>query len=405
MVRSGIQGTGPARSGIGAPLASLRVLDLSRVLSGPFAGRMLSDLGADVVKVEPPEGDITRRWGAVRNGLSGYFTQQNAGKRTLCVDLDVPGSSELLLRLAERADVLIENFRPGVLDKRGLDYESLRARNPGLILLSISGFGRNSPEAQRPAYAPVLHAEAGIVARQAEFDAAPHTDPVLSIADTNAGLHGLVGILAALHMRERTGKGQHIDIAMLDAMLATDDYAHFSLDEVPTLRGGGEIWDAPGGPIMITGDFRDIWRILVRKFGIVDPTPAGAALSEKIRLRRETAAGFFREFADRASLVAALDGVNLAWGDVRSTATAFASPTARARGTVAAVDDRGGGTRPVVESPYRFSDAESGVARGAGHRGEHNREVLAEWLGASPDEITKLEEAGVLLAEDASAHE
>ena len=382
-----------------APLTSLRVLDLSRVLSGPFAGRMLSDLGADVVKVEPPEGDITRRWGAVRHGLSGFFTQQNAGKRTLCVDLGVPGSSELLHRLAERADVLIENFRPGVLDRHGLDWESLRARNPGLILLSISGFGRTSPEAQRPAYAPVLHAEAGFVARQAHFDSAPHTDPVLSIADTNAGLHGLVGILAALHMRERTGKGQHIDIAMLDAMLATDDYAHFALDEVPTLRGGGEIWDAPGGPIMISGDFRYIWRLLVGKLGVADPTPPGATLAEKIRLRRETAAEFFRKFSDRASLVAALDAVNLAWGDVRPTEDAFASPTAKARGTVAAVDDRGGGTRPVVESPYRFSEARSGVAGGAGYRGEHNREVLAEWLGASPDETTKLEKAGVLLAE------
>jgi len=384
-----------------APLSSLRVLDLSRVLSGPFAGRMLSDLGADVVKVEPPGGDITRGWGAVRHGLSGYFTQQNAGKRNLCMDLDAPGSSALLLRLAQRADVMIENFRPGVLDRHGLGWASLCGLNPRLILLSISGFGQSSPEAQRPAYAPVLHAEAGIVARQAHFDAAPYTDPVLSIADTNAGLHGLVGVLAALHLRERTGHGQHVDIGMLDAMLATDDYAHFALDAVPTLRGGGEVWEAPGGPIMITGDFRDIWRVLVGKLGLVDPTPAGAVLEDKIRLRREAAAGFFRSFPDRPALVAALDGVRLAWGDVRPTEAAFTSPSAKARGIVAAVDDRGGGTRPVVESPYRFSAARSGVTQGASYRGEHNAEVLAEWLGASPDEIAKLEEAGVLLAEDA----
>lgn len=382
------------------PLASVRVLDLSRVLSGPFAGRMLSDLGADVVKVEPPEGDITRGWGDIRNGLSGYYTQQNAGKRNLCVDLEADGATELLLRLASRADIMIENFRPGVLDHHGLDWEALQERNPGLILLSISGFGKASPEAERPAYAPVLHAEAGFVARQAHFDGAAPTDPVLSIADTNAGLHGLVGILAALWMRERTGRGQHIDIAMLDAMLATDDYAHFALDEFPTTRGGGEVWDAPGGPIMITGDFRAIWRLLVRRLAVVDPTPAGASLEQKIRLRRAAAADFYLSFPDRGSLTAALDSVNLAWGDVRSTGAAFASPTAVARGTVAAVDDRGGATRPVVESPYRFSGARSGVTRGAGYRGEHNRTVLAEWLEAPRGEINQLEEAGVLLAEE-----
>jgi crotonobetainyl-CoA:carnitine CoA-transferase CaiB-like acyl-CoA transferase len=360
---------------------------------------MLSDLGADVVKVEPPGGDVTRRWGAVRHGLSGYFTQQNAGKRSLCVDLDASGGSELVLRLAARADLMIENFRAGVLERHGLGWESLRPVNPRLILLSISGFGQSSPEANRPAYAPVLHAESGIIARQADLDGAPHTDPVLSIADTNAGLHGLVGVLAALWMRERTGCGQHVDIGMLDTMLATDDYAHFALDQVPLIRGGGEVWDAPGGAIMITGDFRDIWRVLVRDHGVLDPTPPGASLAEKIRLRRETAAEFFRAFPDRASLVAALDRSNLAWGDVRPTEAAFSSPSARARGTVAAVDDRGGGTRPVVESPYRFSAAKSGIARGAAYRGEHNGEVLAEWLGASHDEISKLEETGVLLAE------
>jgi CoA:oxalate CoA-transferase len=382
------------------PLASLRVLDLSRVLAGPFAGRMLADLGADVVKVEPPEGDITRGWGAIRHGIGGYYTQQNAGKRTLCVDLEAPGAAELLLRLAQRADVLIENFRPGVLARHGLGWDRLHALNPRLIVLSISGFGATSPEADRAAYASVLHAESGILARQAEFDAAPHTDPVLSIADTNAGLHGLAGVLAALLQRERTGVGQHVDIGMLDAMLVTDDYAHFALDEYPITRGGGEVWDAPGGPIMITGEFRVLWRVLTAELGVVDPTPPGATLPEKIRARRGAAAAFYRGFPDRASLVAALDRANIAWGDVRSTEAAFASPTAFARGTVALVDDRRGGTRRVVQSPYRFSAATSGVRGSPAYRGEHNREVLGEWLGASVDEIAKLEEDGVLLAEE-----
>jgi crotonobetainyl-CoA:carnitine CoA-transferase CaiB-like acyl-CoA transferase len=287
-----------------------------------------------------------------------------------------------------------------VAERLGLGWERLHALNPRLVMLSISGFGATSPEAGRAAYASVLHAEAGIVERQARFDAAPHTDPVLSIADMNAGLHGLVGVLAALQLRERTGTGQHVDIGMLDVMLATDDYAHFVLDETPIIRGGGEIWDAPGGPIMITAEFRNLWRALTAKLGVADPTPPGAELADKIRARRAAAADYFRAFPNRSALIAELDRANLAWGDVRTTDAAFASPTAQARGTAAWIDDRAGGKRRVVQSPYRFSEAQSGVRGSAAHRGEHNREVLGEWLAASADEITKLEEACVLLAEE-----
>ncbi|MGD8418422.1 MAG: CoA transferase, partial [Pseudomonadales bacterium] len=148
------------------PLAGLKVLDFSRVLAGPFAGRMLSDLGADVVKVEPPEGDVTRLWGRKVAGLAGYYFQQNAGKRGMCLDLKAPAGRELARRLAARADILIENFRPGVMSRLGLDYATLEGENPGLIMLSISGFGADSPEAGRAAYAPIIHAETGLIAGQ-----------------------------------------------------------------------------------------------------------------------------------------------------------------------------------------------------------------------------------------------
>ena len=378
----------------------MRVLDLSRVLAGPFAGRMLADLGAEVVKVEPPEGDITRGWGQLRNGLGGYYVQQNVGKRAVCLDLGAPGGSELVLQLAARADVLIENFRPHVMAQHGLGWERLQALNPRLVMLSISGFGAVSPESHRPAYAPVLHAESGAVARQAELDRAPRTtDFVLSNADTNAGLHGLVALLAAVVMRERTGLGQHIDLAMHDAMLATDDYAHFALDEQPVSRGGGEVWAAPGGPIMITGEFRNLWRVLTGKLSVVDSTPEGAPLPEKIRARRDAAGRFYAGFATRAELTAALDRVAIPWGDVRTVAQAFESPTARARGSAVEIDDRAGGLRRVVQSPYRFSDARAGASGNARFRGEDNAGVLRDWLGAADAEITKLEAAGVLLAE------
>lgn len=218
------------------PLEGIRVLDFSRVLAGPFAGRMLSDLGAEVVKLEPPEGDVTRGWGHFRGGLSGYYTQQNAGKESISIDLEANGSTALIRRLASKADIVIENFRPNVMARHGLAWKDLCANNPRLIMLSISGFGQEGPESHRAAYASVLHAESGLVARQSEHDGRPASDPVLSIADMNAGLHGLVAILSALHLRERTGRGQHLDIAMLDTMLVTDDYANFAIDGIPLER-------------------------------------------------------------------------------------------------------------------------------------------------------------------------
>ena len=142
------------------PLAHLKVLDFSRVLAGPFAGRLLCDLGADVVKVEPPDGDITRLWGRVIGNLPGYYHQQNAGKRNICIDLRTAGGRQLALDLAAEADILIENFRADVMPRLGLAYEQLRSVNPRLVMLSISGFGQGGPESHRPAYAPIIHAEA-----------------------------------------------------------------------------------------------------------------------------------------------------------------------------------------------------------------------------------------------------
>ena len=379
------------------PLEGLRVLELARIVAGPYAGRLMSDLGADVVKLEAADGDLARVWGEQRHGLSGFYTQQNAGKRNISVDLKAQGGAELALRLAAAADVVIENFRPGVLTRLGLGWDVLHAANPRLVLLSVTGFGQTGPNVGRQAFAPVVHAESGLIARQAFFDEAAPTDPVLSIADTNAALHGLSAVLAALLMRERTGHGQHVDVAMFDAMLATDDYSHHALDGFPVRRLGGEVWDAPGGPIMIAGEFRNTWVQVRDVHSLADPAPPNAELPEKIRLRRTAVAAWITAFSDRTTLVEALERANMAWGDVRTAEQAFASPLAAERRLIAAVDDRGGGVRRVVQAPYKFSGADSGVQGPAAHRGEHNAEVLAEWLGAGADEVADLVEAGVLL--------
>ena len=385
------------------PLQGLRVLDLSRVLAGPYVGRMLADLGAEVVKIEPPEGDITRKWGRVTAGLSGYYTQQNAGKRDVCVDLRVAGGPELVRKLASVADVVVENFRPGVMAQYGLDYAALSALNPRLVMLSISGYGQKGPETRRPAYAAVVHAESGVVARQAALTAAPLADLRISVADMNAALHGLVGLLAALLLRTREGKGQHVDISMIEAMAATDDYVHLALDNIPDGANGGvvsnEVWDVVGGPIVIAGDFRWVWQRLQEAHQLTDPTPPGAPIPVKAKLRREAVAAFFASFTERSAAIAALDRADLPYGEIKTTAAALASPTLAERGAIEHVDDRGGGTRRVIRSPYHFSDAQSGVAGPAPRRGEHNAEVLAEWLGMSAADAAKLASEGVLLTE------
>jgi CoA:oxalate CoA-transferase len=383
------------------PLSGVRVLDLSRVLAGPYVGRMLADLGADVVKVEPPEGDVTRKWGKQIAGLSGYYTQQNVGKRNICIDLRAQGGAELVAKLADQADVLVENFRPGVMDKFGLSYAALSARNPRLVMLSVSGFGQDGPDAKRPAYAAVIHAESGVVQREAALNGTRPSDPRISIADMNAALHGLVGLLSALVMRDRTGAGQHVDISMLESMIATDDYMHLALDGLPAREGVivNQTWDVVGGQIVIAGDFRWVWRRLQETFELKDPAAGDAPIPVKARLRQEAAAAFFASFTDRAALEAALAKADLPYGAVKESRDALASPSLKARGAIASVDDRAGGKRSVIRSPYRFSAAESGVAGPAPYRGEHNRAVLAQWLSLGTAEAEQLERAGVVLAE------
>jgi crotonobetainyl-CoA:carnitine CoA-transferase CaiB-like acyl-CoA transferase len=388
------------------PLEGVRVLDFTRVLAGPFATRMLADLGADVVKVEPPEGDMTRNLGRKVSGIGGYFHQQNVGKRAICVDLNAEGARELLRKMAAQADVVIENFRPGIMASFGLSWDDLRAVNPKLVMVSISGFGQVGPERDRASYAPIIHAEAGILSRQAFVDGDKPTDIALSVADTVTGLHGLVGVLAALHHARATGVGQHVDLSMLNAVVATDDYVHFVLEGAPIVGGGGQIFDAVGGPIMLAGDEKWWWRVLHRKGGVEDPTPPGADLEVKIAHRRRAIEDFLTSFPDRQALIAKLDELNLAWGSVfdhRETYTAQASMEARE--VITEVDDRAGGRRKVTQSPYKFSAARAGVRGPAAHRGEHNHDALQDWLGASATEVDELHRAGVLLQDDQAAEQ
>jgi CoA:oxalate CoA-transferase len=380
------------------PLSDLKVLDMSRVMAGPYGARLLSDLGADVVKLEPPEADITRNWGVKKNGLSGFYTQQNAGKRNVCIDLKTADGPELARRLADCADVLVENFRPGVMARIGLDYPTLRQRNPRLVMLSVTGFGQDGPESHRPAYAPVIHAEAGYIARHAEMDGNPPSDPIFSLADSYSALHGTIGLLSALHMRERTGVGQHVDLCMLRAMVATDDYSHHLLDDdLPPERLGGQVFDAVGGQILISSAWKGLWFQFKTILGVT--ASDGDTLDEKIANRERAVREKISSYADRAELERDLDRAKLSWGVVRSMSEVLDSPTLKAGGVYAEVDDRGDGTRKVIQAPYEFSGADSGVRGPAPHRGEHNAEVLQQWLSLPRDQIEEFEKTNVLLCD------
>ncbi len=235
-------------------LDGYRVLDFTTAVSGPHCTRMLADLGADVVKVEGPGGDGTRRYGVQVNGIGPFFSQQNCGKRSVAVDLSTDGGRELCLSLADVADVVAENFRPGVMDRLGLGWEVLCERNPRLVYAAISGYGREGERAQRRALANVVHAEAGLLERQARRDGRTPVPIKWSAADTYSGLELLAGVLAALLDRATTGLGQCVEVSMVDSMLSVDDFAAFDL------WPSGDEFEAQPDPILVPAS--DGWMMI-----------------------------------------------------------------------------------------------------------------------------------------------
>jgi CoA:oxalate CoA-transferase len=373
------------------------VLDLSRVFAGPVAGRILSDLGADVVKVEPPEGDITRLWGFTTAGLSTYFVQQNAGKRNVSIDLRSPGGPELVADLAAEADVVVENFRPGVLARHGLDWSSLSARNQALIMLSISGFGQDGPDSQRAAYAAVVHAESGVIEYTNRDDP---LDVSFAAADVLSGLHGVIGLLAALRVKDLTGVGQHIDLAMVDAMAFSSDKIVSSLDGRLHEQQNGEVWDTAAGPFVIPGGLKWVWHQMSDVHGLTDPTPSDAELADKVASRRRIVTEYLCSLDDRSAVIDAFERAGLAWGEIREVGQVLESPTIVHRDTVAQVDDRAGGTRPVVRSPYLMSGDATRPVGPASFRGEHNHDVLGQWLDIDDATIDRLMADGIVVSDE-----
>src|SRR5882724_1415245 len=314
------------------PLSGIRVVDFSRVLAGPLCARTLQDLGAEVIKVEPPSPDVSRFAFPSTPGMSGYYAQQNAGKRNVSIDLNVPGARELALRLCDTADVVIENFRAGTLGFFRLDYQTLAARNPRLIYASITGYGQGGPWQGRMAYAPTVQAEAGFTANSmrhyGEVLGEPRTDS-LSHADVYAGLQAAIAILAALHRRSTTGTGQYIDVAMAATLMAVNERAHVDLNgadlgDEPAILGATDcpFFTGPGGEhftvatsLVGSRTFPSYLRAMRRADLADDPRFATAAA------RRANSAELHRivqnwilTFADVGALDAQLDEAKIAFG-------------------------------------------------------------------------------------------
>ena len=385
------------------PLAGLKVLDFTRVVAGPYATRMLSDLGADVLKVEPPEGDVTRKLGNPGEGVSGYYLQQNIGKRNICVDLKAPAARELILKLAAEADIVTENFRPGIMDRFGIGWNDLARANPRLIMLSISGYGQTGPDRKKAAYAPVLHAESGLIARQAEIAEAKPVDIQLAVADSYSSLHGIIAILSALRVRDQTGEGQHIDLAMISVLHSVDDYAYWALDDDWPKPEENSIWDAPEGRrILVTGDMKWMWVMFSTRDGLADPTPDGADIATKVRMRHEAMEQHMLDHESFDALTATLDRLNLAWGEVQPFGPGiYDQPSVKALGVVVDVTDDAGNPRRTIQSPYRFSQSKSGIDGDAriAKRGEHNVAALRDWLDMDENELSALAESKALISD------
>lgn len=385
------------------PLAGLKVLDFTRVVAGPYATRMLSDLGAEVLKVEPPEGDVTRKLGNPGDGVSGYYLQQNIGKRNICVDLKAPGARDLILKLAAKADIVTENFRPGIMAKFGIGWDDLVKVNPRLIMLSISGYGQTGPDRKKAAYAPVLHAQSGLIARQAEIAEAKPVDIQLAVADSYSSLHGIIAILSALRVRDQSGEGQHIDLAMISVLHSVDDYAYWALDDDWPKPEENSVWDAPEGRrILITGDMKWMWVMFSTRDGLADPTPEGSDVATKVRMRREAMEQHMLDHDSFDALTDTLDRLNLAWGEVHPfNAEIYEQPSVKALGVVVDVTDDAGKARRTIQSPYRFSKSKSGIDSNAktAKRGEHNVAALQDWLDMDESEISALAESKALISD------
>jgi crotonobetainyl-CoA:carnitine CoA-transferase CaiB-like acyl-CoA transferase len=393
------------------PLDGLRVLDFSIMLAGPYCARLLADVGAEVIKIEPPEGDDMRLRTPLRDGHSAYFGQLNAGKRSLALDLKNAEAIRLVHRLVAETDILVENFRPGVMDRLGLGYEALRKLNPRLIYCSISGYGQSGPEAERAAYAMIVHAESGFdrsLMRYAGDRDRPAAGAIF-VADVLGGIFGYSAIQTALVQRARTGQGQRIDVALMDCMLNLLVYelqeAQFPIRAPrptygPVRAGDGDLLIAP----VTARNFEALCEVTGQDELASDPrfNAIGARGANWTTMMQVVEKWTQRHTVDEC--VAALDAAGVPCARYRDPGAMLTDAHLRDRGAFAAIAD-GAGEFMGVNAPWKMSGAETSIHREIPAVGAHRDEVLSRRLGLTPEAIAALVGLGAFGKPKAEAKE
>jgi formyl-CoA transferase len=400
-----------ARGDIPGPLAGLRVVELTTTWAGPMCGCVLADFGADVIKVEHPQGEIARRTPPVLPGthppVSFMHATVNRNKRSLSLDLHHPEGRDILMRLVTRTDVLVENFRPGTLDRWGIGWRQLRATKPDLILVSISGYGQYGRDHERPGYDPLAQAASGFLS----LNGSPEGEPVKSptfLGDDLAGLHGALAALAALRYRDQTGEGQHIDVALLDSMLfQSTGYLTLGAMGVELPRLGNEFRIAAPANTYACRDGRVMagvlvdahWKQLARVIGRpeladdADYATSAARLARRAQVDALIADWMSERSVDEVVVIFAAAGLPLA--PVRSYAEAARDPHVHDREMLQTTALEDGTRAPIVAPAAKLSRTPIRVRSGAPALGAHNREILEE-LGIDDEERGRLERSGIL---------
>ncbi|HZZ84127.1 MAG TPA: CaiB/BaiF CoA-transferase family protein [Anaeromyxobacteraceae bacterium] len=404
------------------PLSHLRVLDLSRVLAGPWASQLLADLGAEVIKVERPgAGDDTRGWGPPwlrdaegrETSESAYYLCANRGKRSVTVDLSRPEGQELVRRLSARSDVLLENHKVGGLARYGLGYADLAAANPGLVYCSITGFGQTGPYRQRAGYDFLIQGMGGLMSVTGEPDGAPGGGPMktgIAITDLLTGMYAAVAVLAALAERDRTGRGRHVDLALLDvqvAMLANQAQAWLATGRPPARLGNAHPSIVPyqrfstrdGHLVLAVGNDGQFTRFCeVAGAPELARDERFATNAGRVTNRAALVPLLERLFAARTSRewLEALEPAGVPCGPINDLAQVFEDPQVRQRGMRLEVEHPLAGRVPLVASPIRFADAPLPAPAAPPTLGQHTREVLAEVLGLEGAELDALSARGVI---------
>ena len=397
------------------PLDGLRVVDLTRVLSGPYCTMQLGDMGAEVIKVEQPgKGDDTRAFAPPYQGdQAAYFLSINRNKRSITLDMKSEAGKEVLWRLIERSDILVENFRPGAMDRLGFGYEAIRKRRPAMVYASISGFGARGPQKDRPGYDVIVQGEAGIMDITGPRDGAPYKVGT-AVADLVSGLYAVQGILAALYAAKSTGMGQHVgqhvDISMYEAMaslLTFNAGIYFATGETPRRRGNDhptivpyETFEAADGWINLAVGNDDLWRRFCKAAETPDLVdhPRFAKAGDRVRNREELVPlvrSLIRQ-RTRDEWLERLDKAGVPSGAIRTVGEVCESDLLEARGMIARMEHVSAGVVKAVKNAVNLSATPLDAYAAPPQLGQHTREVLTGLLGYSAAEAEKLARDGVI---------